>query len=112
MSNALNEHDGKVSISGSNITNLLFADDTDALAEEEQEVEALMKVSTKPAQDIKWKSVPRRPKSRQNLHKILNGNQCREDQTDDKQRQWHPHRDKGKRAKVGHCNKLQLPLSS
>ena len=41
MSDALKEHDEKVSIGGRNITNLLFADDTDALAEEEQEVEAL-----------------------------------------------------------------------
>ena len=37
-------HDGKVSIGGRNITctNLRFADDTDALAEEEQEQEALV----------------------------------------------------------------------
>ena len=40
MSDALEEHDGKVSIGGRNITNLRFADDIDALAEEE-EVEAL-----------------------------------------------------------------------
>ena len=36
MSDALEEHDGKVSIGGRNITNLGFADDIDALAEEEQ----------------------------------------------------------------------------
>ena len=36
MSDALEEHDGKVSIGGRNITNLRFADDIDALAEEEQ----------------------------------------------------------------------------
>ena len=41
MSDALKEHNGKVSIGGRNITNLLFADNVDALAEEEQEVEAL-----------------------------------------------------------------------
>ena len=35
MSDALEEHDGKVSIGGRNITNLQFADDIDALAEEE-----------------------------------------------------------------------------
>ena len=40
MSDALEEHDGKVSIGGRNITNLRFANDTDALAEEEQELEA------------------------------------------------------------------------
>ena len=41
MSEALEEHDGKVSIGGRNITNLRFADDI-ALAEEEQELEALV----------------------------------------------------------------------
>ena len=40
MSDALEEHDGKVSIGGRNITNLRFADDINALAEEEQELEA------------------------------------------------------------------------
>ena len=35
------EHDGKVSIGCRNITNLQFADDIDALAEEEHELEAL-----------------------------------------------------------------------
>ena len=42
MSDALVEHDGKVSIGGRNITNLRFADDIDVLAEEEQELEALV----------------------------------------------------------------------
>ena len=42
MSDALEEHDGKVSIGGRNITNLLFASDIDALAEEEPELEALV----------------------------------------------------------------------
>ena len=40
MSDALKEHDGKVSIGGRNITNVRFADDIDNLAEEEQELEA------------------------------------------------------------------------
>ena len=42
MSDALEEHDGKVSIGGRNITNLRFADDIDALGEEEQELEAIV----------------------------------------------------------------------
>ena len=42
MSDALEEHDGKVSIGGRNITNLRFADDTDALAEVEHELEVLV----------------------------------------------------------------------
>ena len=42
MSYALEEHDGKVSIGGRNMTNLRFADDIDALPEEEEELEALV----------------------------------------------------------------------
>ena len=42
MFDALEEHDGKVSIGGRNITNLRFADDIDALVEEEQELEAVV----------------------------------------------------------------------
>ena len=42
MSDALEEHDGKVSLSSSNIINLQFVDDTDAVAEEEQEQETLV----------------------------------------------------------------------
>ena len=42
MSDALEEHEGKVYIGGRNIPNLLFADDIDALAEEERELEALV----------------------------------------------------------------------
>ena len=42
LSDALKGHDGKVSIGGRTITNLWFADDIDALAEEEQELEALI----------------------------------------------------------------------
>ena len=39
MSDALEEHDGKVSIGRRNINNLRFADDMDAPAKEEQELE-------------------------------------------------------------------------
>ena len=42
MSNALEEHDGKVSIGGRNMTNLRFADVINVLAEEEQELKALV----------------------------------------------------------------------
>ena len=42
MSDVLEEHDGKVSIGGRNITNLRFADYIDVLAEEEQKLEALV----------------------------------------------------------------------
>ena len=42
MSDALEERDGEVSKGGRNITNLRFADDIDALGEEEQELEAIV----------------------------------------------------------------------
>ena len=42
MSDAPEEHDGKVSIDGRNITNLRFADGINALAQEGQELEALV----------------------------------------------------------------------
>ena len=41
MPNALEEHEEKISIGGRTITNLRFADDNDALAEEEQKLEAI-----------------------------------------------------------------------
>ena len=41
MFDALEEYGGKLGIGGRSITNLRFADDIDALAEEEQELEAL-----------------------------------------------------------------------
>ena len=42
MSDALEEHDRKVSIGGLNIINLGFAGDIDALAEKEQKLEPLV----------------------------------------------------------------------
>ena len=55
MSDALEEHDGKVSTGGRNITNLQFADDIDALAEEEQELEALVESLDKTCTRYKMK---------------------------------------------------------
>ena len=73
MTSALKDHKGAVSIRGRTITNLRFADDIDGLAGEEEEiaklVERLDKVST------------------------AYGAYCREDEADDKQHQWHQHRD-------------------
>ena len=42
ISDALEEHDGKASMGGRNITNLRFVDDIDVLAIDEQELEALV----------------------------------------------------------------------
>ena len=90
MSDALEEHDGKVSIGGRNITNLRFADDIDALAEEEQELEALVESLDKTCTRYKMEISAEKTKLMTNS---ANG-------------------DKGKRTEVGHCNKLQVPWSS
>ena len=75
MTDALEDYEGTVSIGGRTITNLRFADDIDGLAREEEElvnlVQRLDKASTAYGMEI----------------------QCREDQADDKQHQWHQHRD-------------------
>ena len=86
---SLEEHDWNVSIGGRNITNLWFADDTDALAEEEQELEVLVKSLDKTCTRCKI--------------------EISAEKTDDKQHLWHPESDTGKRAEAGHCNKLQVP---
>ena len=91
MSDALEEHDGKVSISGRIITKLRFADYIDAIAQAEQELEAQEESLDSTTQGIRWRSVSKK------------------NQTDDKQRQWHPERDKSKGAEAGYCNKLQVP---
>ena len=60
MTDALEDHEGTVSIGGRTITNLLFADDIDGLAGEEEEL-ANLSVLTKPPLPTAWRSVPRRP---------------------------------------------------
>ena len=58
MTDALEEHEGNVSIDGRNISNLRFAFDIDTLAEEEQELEALVesldKTCTRHKMEIWW----------------------------------------------------------
>ena len=46
LSDALEEHYGKVCKDGRTITNLRFADAIDTLAEKEQELESIVKIST------------------------------------------------------------------
>ena len=62
----------------------------DALAEEEQELEALVRSLDKTCTRSKMEISAEKTK--------LMTNRC----------QWHPERDKGKRTEVGHCNKLQV----
>ena len=66
MTDALEDHEGTVSIGGRTITNLRFANDIDGLAEEEEELANL---------------VERLDKAFTAVH----GDECREDQADDKQ---------------------------
>ena len=49
-------NDGKISIGGRNITKLRFADDIDALAKEEQELETLVESLAKTCTRIRWGS--------------------------------------------------------
>ena len=45
----------------------------------------------------------------QSLHSLRHGDQCREDQADDKQHLWHQHRDRSKWTEAWDCHKLQAP---
>ena len=95
MSDALEKHNGKVSMGGRNITNLRFASDIVAVAEEEQELEALVESLDKTCTRYKMEISVEKTKL------MIN-----------RQRQWHPERDKDKRTEDGHCNKLQVSWSS
>ena len=75
MTDALEGHEGTVSIGGRTITNLCFADDIDGLAGEEEELANLVE-------------------RLDNLHSLWHGDQCKEAQADDKKHQWHQHRPK------------------
>ena len=78
MTDALEDHEGTVSIGGRTITNLRFADDIDGLAGEEEELTNLVECLEK------------------RFHSLRHGDQCREDQADDKQHQWRQHGDQSK----------------
>ena len=65
MSDALEEHDGKVCICHRNITNLRFADDTDALAEDKQGLDVLVEYLDKTCTRYQMKILPRIPNCRQ-----------------------------------------------
>ena len=87
-SDALEEHDGKVSIGGRNITNLRLADDIDAPTEEEQELEALVESFNKTCTRYKMEISAEKTKLMKNS---ANGIQ----------------RDKGKRVEAGTVTSLK-----
>ena len=61
MTDALEDHEGTVSIGGRTTTNLRFADDIDGLAGEEEELANLVERLDKASMPTAWRSVPRRP---------------------------------------------------
>ena len=71
MSDALEEHDGKVSIGGRNIANLRFADDIDALAEGEQELESLDKSCTRYKMEISTEKTKRMTNSANGIQREI-----------------------------------------
>ena len=75
MTDNFEDHEGTVSTGGRTISILRFADDINGLAGEKEELVKLV--------DHLEKSP----------HSLQHEDQCREDQTDDKQYQWHQHRD-------------------
>ena len=48
----------------------------------------------------------------QSLHSLRHGDRCREDQADDKQHQWHQHRDQSEWTEAWDSHKLQVPWLS
>ena len=72
MSDTLEDHDGKVSICGRNISNLQFVDDIDALAEEEQELEALVESLDKTCLRFKMEISAERTNSTNGVQREIN----------------------------------------
>ena len=93
MCDALEEYDGKVSLGGRNINNLRFANGMDALAEAEQELEALIESLDKTCTKFKMEISAEKNKLMTNG---ANGIQ----------------RDNDKWAEAGYCNKFQVPWSN
>ena len=70
MTDTLEDHEGTVSIGGRTVTHLHFADDVNGLAGEEEELAKVVEHLN-------------------SFHSLWHGDQCREDQADDKQHQRH-----------------------
>ena len=94
MSDALEGHDRKVSIGSRNIINLQFAQDIDAVAEEEQEqetlAESLNKTCTRYKMEISAEEVKLMTNSSNAIHHPSSSDSIHQ----------------GERAEAGYCNKL------
>ena len=93
MCEALDDHDGSVSIGGRLITNFRFADG----------------IVVNPGERRSWRPV--RP-SRYNHHKVQNEERSRQDERDDKQPKWLPKRDQDKISEARRSGELQVPWSN
>ena len=90
MTDALEDHEGTVSIGGRTVTNLRFADDI------------LLSRRGRRTGKFSWAS-------RQSHRSVRHEDQCREDRADDKQHHWHQHGDQSKWREAWDSHKLQVP---
>ena len=90
MCEALDDHEGSVSIGGRLITNFRFAADIVINAEEEEKAGVLV----------------------DRLDKVQNGDRSSQDKSNDKQPKWLPKRDQDKRSEARRSGKLQVPWSN
>ena len=92
MCEALDDHEGSVSIGGRLITNFRFSDDIVVNAEVEEEAGVLV--------------------DRLDHHKVQNGDRHKQDKSDEKQPKWLPKRDQDKRSEARRSGELQVPWSN
>ena len=94
MCEALDDHEGSVSIGGRLIANFCFADDTVVNAEKEEEAGILVDRLDTTTTRYNMEIGPRQDKS------------------DDKQPKWLPKRDQDKRSEARRSGELQVPWSN
>ena len=90
MTDTLEDHESTVGIGGRTITNLHIANNI------------WLSRRGRRTGKISWVSW-------QSLHSLRQGDQCQEDLADDKQHQWHQHRDQSKWTEAWNSHKLQIP---
>ena len=70
---------------------------------------ALSCTTTRPVEIHQYWTVHQYWASWESLHSLRQGDQCRENQADDNQHQWHQHRDQSKWTEAWDRHKLQVP---